>query len=96
MEANNDTVMDYYTPTKETQMEVRLTLPMMEDSKAPRINAEISAKVTEVKMEYNNDTLLETAIALWEDTEEIPLDIEVELLGRGYDVAGLRKLHQTF
>ena len=77
-------------------MEVRLTLPMMEDSKAPRINAEISAKVTEVKMEYNNDTLLETAIALWEDTEEIPLDIEVELLGRGYDVAGLRKLHQTF
>ena len=77
-------------------MQVTLTLPMMEDSKAPRINAEISAKVTEVKMEYNNDTLLETAIALWEDTEEIPLDIEVELLGRGYDVAGLRKLHQTF
>ena len=74
-------------------MQVTLTLPMMEDSKAPRINAEISAKVTEVKMEYNNDTLLETAIALWEDTEEIPLDIEVELLGRGYDVAGLRKLH---
>ena len=77
-------------------MQVTLTLPMMEDSKAPRINAEISAKVTEVKMEANNDTLLETAIALWEDTEEIPLDIEVELLGRGYDVAGLRKLHQTF
>ena len=47
-------------------------------------------------MEYDNDTLLETAIALWEDTEEIPLDIEVELLSRGYDVAGLRKLHQTF
>ena len=77
-------------------MQVTLTLPMMEDSKAPRINAEISAKVTEDKMEYNNDTLLETAIALWEDTEEIPLDIEVELLGRGYDVAGLRKLHQLF
>ena len=77
-------------------MQVTLTLPMMEDSKAPRINAEISAKVTEVKMEYNNDTLLETAIALWEDTEEIPLDMEVELLGRGYDVAGLRELHQTF
>ena len=77
-------------------MRVRRTLPMMEDFKAPRINAEISAKVTEVKMDYNNDTLLETAIALWEDTEEIPLDIEVELLGRGYDVAGLRKLHQTF
>ena len=77
-------------------MQATLTLPMMEDSKAPRINAEISAKVTEVKMEYNNDTLLETAIALWEDTEEIPLDIEVELLGRGYDVAGLRKLHQIF
>lgn len=47
-------------------------------------------------MEANNDTLLETAIARWEDTEEIPLDIEVELLGRGYDVAGLRKLHQIF
>ena len=77
-------------------MQVTLTLPMMEDSKAPRINAEISAKVTEVKMEYNNDTLLETAIALWEDTEEIPLDMEVELLGRGYDVAGLRELHQIF
>ena len=77
-------------------MQVTLALPMMEDSKAPRINAEISAKVTEVKMEYNNDTLLETAIALWEDTEEIPLDIEVELLCRGYDVAGLRKLHQIF
>ena len=77
-------------------MQVTLTLPMMEDSKAPRINAEISAKVTEVNMEYNNDTLLETALALWEDTEEIPLDIEVELLGRGYDVAGLRKLHQLF
>ena len=77
-------------------MQVTRALPMMEDSKAPRINAEISAKVTEVKMEYNNDTLLETAIALWEDTEEIPLDIEVELLCRGYDVAGLRKLHQIF
>lgn len=77
-------------------MRVRRTLPMMEDFKAPCINAEISAKVTEVKMEYDSDTLLETAIALWEDTEEIPLDMEVELLGRGYDVAGLRKLHQIF
>ena len=75
-------------------MQVTLTLPMMEDSKAPRINAEISAKVTEGKMEY--DTLLETAVATWEDGWEIPLDIEVELLGRGYDVAGLRKLHQIF
>ena len=61
-----NTVMDHYTPTKETQME------------------------------YDNDTLLETAVATWEDGGEIPLDIEVELLGRGYDVAGLRKLHQTF
>ena len=77
-------------------MQVTLTLPMMEDFKAPRINAEISAKVTEVKMEYDNDTLLETAVATWEDGWEIPLDIEVELLGRGYDVAGLRKLHQIF
>ena len=77
-------------------MQVTLTLPMMEDSKAPRINAEISAKVTEVKMEDNNDTLLETAIALWEDTEEIPLDMAVELLCRGYDVTGLQKLHQLF
>ena len=77
-------------------MRVRRTLPMMEDFKAPCINAEISAKVTEVKMEYDNDTLLETAIALWEDMEEIPLDMEVELLGRGYDVAGLRELHQNF
>ena len=47
-------------------------------------------------MEYDNDTLLETAVATWEDEGEIPLDIEVELLCRGYDVAGLRKLHQTF
>ena len=47
-------------------------------------------------MEDNNDTLLETAIALWEDTEEIPLDMAVELLCRGYDVAGLQKLHQLF
>lgn len=77
-------------------MQVTLTLPMMEDSKAPRTYAEISAKVTEVKMEYDNDTLLETAVATWEDGWEIPLDIEVELLGRGYDVAGLRKLHQIF
>ena len=77
-------------------MQVTLTLPMIEDSKAPRINAEISPKVTEVKMEYNNDTLLETAIALWEDMEEIPLDMEVELLGRGYDVAGLRELHLIY
>ena len=77
-------------------MQVTLTLPMMEDSKAPRINAEISAKVTEGKMEYDNDTLLETAVATWEDGWEIPLDIEVELLDRGYDVAGLRKLHQIF
>jgi hypothetical protein len=50
----------------------------------------------ETQMEYDNDTLLETAVATWEDGGEIPLDIEVELLGRGYDVAGLRKLHQTF
>ena len=77
-------------------MQVTLTLPMMEDSKAPRINAEISAKVTEVKMEYDNDTLLETSVATWEDGGEIPFDMEVELLSRGYDVAGLRKLHQTF
>ena len=77
-------------------MQVTLTLPRMEDSKAPRTNAEISAKVTEVKMEYNNDTLLETAIVLWEDTEEIPLDMAVELMCRGYDVAGLQKLHQLF
>ena len=47
-------------------------------------------------MEYDNDTLLETAVATWEDGGEIPLDIEVELLGRGYDVAGLRNLHQNF
>ena len=66
MEANNNTVMEHYTPTKETQME------------------------------YDNDTLLETAITLWEDTEEIPLDMAVELLCRGYDVAGLQKLHQLF
>ena len=78
-------------------MEVRLTLPVMEDSKAPCFTAEISAlKATEVKMEYDNDTLLETAIALWEDTEEIPLDMAVELLCRGYDVVGLQKLHQLF
>ena len=77
-------------------MRVRRPLPMMEDFKAPCINAEISAKVTEVKMEYDNDTLLETAIALWEDMEEIPLDMEVELLSRGYDVAGLRELHLIY
>ena len=47
-------------------------------------------------MEYDNDTLLETAIALWEDTEEIPLDMAVELLCRGYDVTGLQKLYQIF
>ena len=110
-------------------MRVRRTLPMMEDSKAPcidarklcehlgkphkrfnmwadsyikpilgsnSINAEISAKVTEVKREHYSDTLLETAVATWEDGWEIPLDIEVELLGRGYDVAGLRKLHLIY
>ena len=47
-------------------------------------------------MEYDNDTLLETAVATWEEGGEIPLDIEVELLCRGYDVAGLRNLHQNF
>ena len=77
-------------------MQVRRTLPMMEDSNAPCINAEISAKVTEVKMEYDNDTLLETAITVWEDGGEIPLDMEVELLCLGYDVTGLRELHQNF
>lgn len=47
-------------------------------------------------MEYENDTLLETAVATWEEGHEIPFDMEVELLGRGYDVAGLRELHQNF
>ena len=47
-------------------------------------------------MEYENDTLLETAFASWEEGYEIPFDMEVELLGRGYDVAGLRELHQNF
>ena len=47
-------------------------------------------------MEYDNDDLLETAVATWEEGGEIPLDIEVELLCRGYDVAVLRKLHQNF
>ena len=47
-------------------------------------------------MKYDNDALLETAVATWEEGGEIPLDIEVELLGRGYDVAGLRNLHQNF
>ena len=61
-----NTVMDHYTPTKETQME------------------------------YENDTLLETVVATWEEGYEIPFDMEVELLGRGYDVAGLRELHQNF
>jgi hypothetical protein len=50
----------------------------------------------ETQMKYDNDALLETAIATWEEGWEIPLDIEVELLGRGYDVAGLRNLHQNF
>ena len=47
-------------------------------------------------MEYDNDALLETAAATWEEGGEIPFDMEVELLSRGYDVAGLRKLHQSF
>lgn len=47
-------------------------------------------------MEYDNDTLLETAVATWEDGGEIPLDMAVELLCRGYDVTYLQKLHQTF
>lgn len=50
----------------------------------------------ETQMEYENDTLLETAVATWEEGVEIPFDMEVELLGRGYDVAGLRELHQNF
>ena len=61
-----NTVMDHYTPTKETQME------------------------------YDNDTLLETAVAAWEEGGEISFDMEVELLGRGYDVWELRELHQNF
>ena len=47
-------------------------------------------------MEYDNDTILETAVAAWEEGGEISLDMEVELLGRGYDVGGLRELHQNF
>lgn len=46
-------------------------------------------------MEHDNDTLLETAVATWEEGGEISLDMEVELLGRGYDVAGMRELHQN-
>ena len=47
-------------------------------------------------MEYDNDILLETAVATWEEGEEISLDVEVELMARGYDVGGLRELHQNF
>lgn len=47
-------------------------------------------------MEHDNDTLLETAVATWEEGGEISLDMEVELLGRGYDVAGIRELIQCF
>ena len=39
------------------------------------------------------DIDLELAIAIWELGDDIPLDLEVKLLGKGYDVQALRETY---
>lgn len=41
------------------------------------------------------DIDLELAIAIWELGEDIPLDLEVRLLGKGYDVQELREYYMN-
>jgi hypothetical protein len=41
------------------------------------------------------DIDLELAIAIWELGDDIPLDLEVVLLGKGYDVQELRKRYMN-
>jgi hypothetical protein len=41
----------------------------------------------------NNDYQLDLAIAAWECGEDIPFDLEVALLMKGYDVEALRNQH---
>lgn len=40
-----------------------------------------------------NDRELDMALAMWECGEEIPLDMEVSLMGKGFDVQALREQH---
>lgn len=44
--------------------------------------------------DFIDDPQLDIAIAIWEEGEDIPFDLEVDLLGKGYDVAALREQHQ--
>ena len=41
------------------------------------------------------DIELELAIAVWELGDDIPLDLEVRLLGKGYDVQALRERYMN-
>ena len=41
----------------------------------------------------NNDYQLDLAIEAWECGEDIPFDLEVALLMKGYDVEALRNQH---
>lgn len=48
----------------------------------------------QLEFDFNDDPQIDLAISFWEEGGEIPLDLEVELLRKGYDVAALREQHQ--
>lgn len=48
----------------------------------------------QLELNFNDDPQLDVAIAVWEEGDDIPFDLEVDLLSKGYDVAALREQYQ--
>lgn len=49
----------------------------------------------QLEIDFIDDPQLELAIAVWEEGDDIPFDLEAALLGKGYDVAALREKYQS-
>lgn len=43
---------------------------------------------------FNDDPQMDVAIAVWEEGDDIPFDLEADLLAKGYDVQALREQYQ--
>lgn len=49
----------------------------------------------QLTLDFDDDPQLDLAIAIWEEGADIPLDLEADLLAKGYGVAALREQHQS-
>lgn len=49
----------------------------------------------QLELNFNDDPQLDVAIAVWEEGDDIPFDLEADLLAKGYDVRALREQHMA-